>query len=440
MTRHDPITASIRREESDEASKEAEQRLIAATFTANSLAVTLEIDPGEMGDENCRMLWTTARAVVGRGDSFTLGLIAKQHETWGKYCRALIAAFGGETRESIGEITRTIKDAAARRRLHDLAMGLAEQAHDVATTPEEMLATFIRQASSIARRPTAKTKRQIALEIVEDLAREPDCYSTGMPILDRALGGGIYPAKMIGFAARKKVGKTVLLGTISDNLNRAAVKHLFISHEMAPKQIEQRNMARAGCFNPIQFLTRRHASLHEVAANYAIETPDHTVYEHRPGGTLEDDKRMVSSAIVNHGIKGVIIDYWQLIRGRRGQDTEEQHLGQVAQHLYDLCVAEGLWLLIAAQINQQGNTRGGEGLKLACDAYFTIHREKDQDAAWLEMEESRYVPYTNVGSDEKPGLIFVKNGPYFEDAMTVAGPAELTDDGRWTHPQYSALK
>ncbi len=72
-------------------------------------------------------------------------------------------------------------------------------------------------------------------------------------------------------------------------------------------------------------------------------------------------------------------------------------------------------MLVAAQVNQTGNTRGGEGLKLASDMYFTLHREKGAQGAWLEMEETRYTLYTDVGSANHPGLWLSKTGPHFVD-------------------------
>ena len=67
-------------------------------------------------------------------------------------------------------------------------------------------------------------------------------------------------------------------------------------------------------------------------------------------------------------------------------------------------------------MNQDGNTRGGEGLRLACDQYYTLHREKSDVRAWLEMGESRYTMYENVGSKDFPGMLLNSNGPHFCDS------------------------
>ena len=259
------------------------------------------------------------------------------------------------------------------------------------------------------------------------------CYQSGLTLLDRVIGGGFFPGKCYGIAARKKVGKTVLLGTISHNLNRAGVPHLFIAAEMSDSEIEQRNMARELGINSVRFLKRDRQSLHAPAQAYAAAVPDATFYERAPGATLDEVRRMVARAVIQRGIKGVILDYWQLVGGKERHETEEYHLRAVAQFLADACRRHGIWALVAAQVNQDGNTRGGEGLKLAVDVYFTLHRDKDSDHAWLEMEESRYVLYANVGSPDVPGLRLNKLGPFFEDAGDAGAGEGGARDGAREH-------
>ena len=104
---------------------------------------------------------------------------------------------------------------------------------------------------------------------------------------------------------------------------------------------------------------------------------------------------MVSRAITGKNIKGVIVDYLQLVTGKSNSDTEEYHLRSVSQWLADVARREGIFVLVATQVNQDGNARGGEGIRLACDQYYTLHREKNSDAAWLEMGESRYTKWAS---------------------------------------------
>src|SRR5262249_38089750 len=141
----------------------------------------------------------------------------------------------------------------------------------------------------IAGEEPAVTTAEIVERIVNDLSKPPRRWSTGLPGLDRSMGGGLYAGKLYAIAARKKVGKTTLLGTISFNLNHAGARHVFITGEMSPMEIEQRNMARMFGINSLDFLTRRGKDeLIRRAAEYAATAPRNVVWEHAPGCSLEE--------------------------------------------------------------------------------------------------------------------------------------------------------
>ncbi len=429
---------------SDNPAREAEQEILAAVFRDNSLAVTLELTPEDFGDSLHAKLWDVARDIVRQGRSFSAAQVAAAAPELSGYLTAL-AHGGSGFRPQIDQWASLIRDAGARRRLQDLARGIAEQAMDPALSPEELVADFMARAAGIGARSPARGKRAVAEQVYRWLKSPAPCYPTGLARLDQVLAGGLFAGKVVGLAARKKIGKTVLCATISHNLNRAGIRNGFIGLEMSDEEVEQRNMAREMGINSIEFLTRRNPNLADRVATYAATIPDNTVFEHMPGASLDEVRRAASRMVTHHGVKGIFLDYWQLIGGKPKGETEEFHLRSAAQWFADFCRQKSIFGFIAAQVNQEGNTRGGEGLKLACDVYFQLHREKDEPQAWLEMEESRYLLYSNVGSAESPGLILNPRGPFFEDAAT---PAELPlahapgwdlDRESAPPPRYSAL-
>ena len=399
-------------------SSESEQAVLGAVISDPTLALTLGLTPEDFGSEVHSRLWGIALDAVSRGGRLDLAVVAAAWPKMGTYLQALADSVAFQVPGSASSHAATVKDAAVRRRLKALGARLMEEADDPESKTEEIAAETAKALATTLLSP-GTGKRAVAERVAADLRRPPAIYPTGMVTLDMAIGGGLVAGKLYGIAARKKVGKTSFLGTISHNLNVAGTKHLFIALEMSPVEIEQRNMAREFGINSVQFLKPTSVFLERRVADYATTVPDHTVYEHAPGMSLDALRSVVTRAVLHHRICGVILDYWQLVGGKAKNETEEYHLRCVAQWLADTCRKEGLWCLIAAQVNQDGNTRGGEGLKLACDVYFTLHRDKDDDGAWLEMEESRYVLYANVGSEQAPGLRLDKHGPHFVDVAAM---------------------
>ena len=386
------------------------------------------LKPEDFFDPVYAEIWRIALDVHKDGGAISpVTLALRLKVTLGEDANEILATVAGAQNSTAQapHYAKQIRALSVRRAVASMFGQGSEAVADLERPIDEVIAETIGDLTRLSGEGARQsiTKRQVAHALVESLKEDLPCYSTGLPGLDRAMGGGAFAGKLYGFAARKKVGKTILLGTVSHNLNMAGVKHLFVPFEMSPAEIEQRNAARACEFNSVKFLTRDWPDMGKRLANYAVNVPDNTIYEYHPGATLDDIRAMAARHIVKNNIKGLVVDYWQLVGGKAPRETEEYHLRMVAQTLADIARREGLFVLTAAQVNQDGNTRGGEGLKLACDQYYTLHREKDQQGAWLQMEESRYTLYQNVGNDVCPGLMMNKNGPHFEDTQPQLGAA-----------------
>jgi replicative DNA helicase len=255
--------------------------------------------------------------------------------------------------------------------------------------------------------------------IIAGLTKTKAPTTTGLKQLDDAMGGGLYAGKSYGFAARKKVGKTILAGTISHNLARKGVKHLFICGEMSPEEIHQRTLARVGNFFPSAFRSAYGEAPHFKEQLKRLQETDwgqkNIIYRNAPGLTFEKLKRTFKQAVMQYGVKGIILDYWQLVGGKDGRKSQAEHLEEVAQWIADFGRKHGVWSITMAQINQEGNTRGGEGMRLAFDQVYKLEADDiTMPHRWLEMMDTRYTAWLDVGSKECPGLTLNMHGPYFE--------------------------
>lgn len=327
-----------------------------------------------------------------------------------------------------GEYGRIIYDLHLKREIIAIGQGLIEDGYsgEFDIGGDEIAGKYISSLQKMIGEgsQTSRSKKDVALRIAESLGTGIPNYSTGLPQLDTSMGGGMFEGKLYGLSARKKSGKTLLAGTISYNLNENSVPHMFIPMEMGDEEIEHRNIARHLKTNAINFLKPDpHGTLREQTLQYAEDINDFTVYEYLPGGSLSQIRAAIARGIVNHGIKGVFIDYLQLIGGQRKEDNEEQHTRRIAQDLANLARTEKIFIWINAQQNKDGYIRGGEGLSLACDQYYAMHRHEDDFGkmigAWMEMQDTRYTINLNVGSEKGGGLDLIKQGPYFEDSTNV---------------------
>ena len=319
------------------------------------------------------------------------------------------------------DYAKEIHNAASLRKIHE-ACNAALDAIAVGNATAEVVAAEMSSLTGdiLGKQESQRvmSDRQVAEAIAEDLKTARAVTSTGLSKLDSAMGGGLHAGKAYGFAARKKVGKTMLAGTISYNLAQQKIKHLFICGEMGSKEIHQRTMARQMDVFPSAFRSDygKSADFSKRFSDAIGDSSGCILYQDAPGLTFDDLKRYVTAALHQHKIQGIILDYWQLVGGKPARKNLSEHLDEVAQWIANAGRRMGFWSITMGQINQDGNTRGGEGMRLAFDQVYQIHREDvTMPQTWLEMMDTRYTAWTNIGSKEIPGLLMSKKGTHFEE-------------------------
>lgn len=322
---------------------------------------------------------------------------------------------------NVTDVSEVILDLALRRSLIGLCHTTLERLyHDTSWgIASEVAAELSRRASDvigIQEDGRFTDDHEVTKAILDRFKHERKPYSTGIDKLDACMGGGLYPGFSYGFAARKKTGKTILAGTISQNLNGQGTRHLFICGEMSPEEVQQRNLCRWLNVFPSEFRGMAPGfEFQKRIAAIADQSKRACIYRKAPGLTFTQLRQIVSSAVDRMKITGIILDYWQLVSGKdKGKSTAE-HLDEVAQWIADYCRRESLWSIVMGQINQEGNTRGGEGMRLAFDQVYQIYRpDLGKSETWIEMMETRYTAWENIGSEKVPGLYLNHKGPYFE--------------------------
>ncbi|MFW6221973.1 MAG: DnaB-like helicase C-terminal domain-containing protein [Bacteroidota bacterium] len=267
------------------------------------------------------------------------------------------------------------------------------------SNPHDII-SYIMSMDGDSKRKCSYSWNELTDLVFDDLESDLDFYPTGFRLLDKIMGGGLYEGYVYGIAGKEKSGKTTLAHTISYNLE---CNHLYVAMEMGAKQIHQRNIARSINRNSLDFL-------HEAERKKII--PEKSKVEQRnaylmdaAGWSWADIKREIIRHKIRYGIKGFIVDYWQLIQESEKGETEEYSMRKSAQAIADFCRNSGLWCICLAQMNKQGDLFGGGGLRKACDQLYFIKQpdenapKEQQNQRWLRMGASRYTPLFDAGRE-----------------------------------------
>lgn len=331
------------------------------------------------------------------------------------YARDCADAVPCPSKEQARHYAATIKENARKRRI---AATLKEVEAILPTRSSEDILAFL--GSSMAENADVTRRIKNGSEVFEEILSEFDlptqCWPTGLHSLDFCMVGGVHAGYTYGFAGKEKSGKTTLAHTISFNLDRAGCPHLYIALEMGSREIERRNIARRLGENSLRF--RNLDKAFKAGVKNAVRS-ENVFYLDAPGSILSEILYEIGIARLRHGIRGFILDYWQLVEGRERGETEEQHLRRTSQSLADYAKKHGLFCIILAQENKDGDLFGGGGLRKACDQLYFIEMPKghgSEHLRWLRMAASRYTPRSDAGTEGDPAFMLNQNsGPYFEN-------------------------
>ena len=405
-----------------------EAQVVGAVLTDNDLfREVCFLDAGHFSDPVHAELWQFVGDQIIAGRTATPGTLAmslgeRLHDLGGRDFLSGLASYGDMIAPAICDAAERLRQLAQWRRLMALGNDITEWARSQSMSPDDAFSALLREAEGAIQsgRPTARTKRQVARAAISEALEPRDPVTTGVDSLDFLMHGGLIKKRMTAIGGLFGRGKTILLGSISENLNARGIRHLVISLETPPEDVEIRNCARRLDLNAAQIYDPGdplHGRFVHNAERYIDHMPDNTLYEWMPGASIDDIHRVIIRARHRFGIEGFILDYWQLIRGRERGMNEEGHLREVANRLAAITRREDLWSLIAAQTDERGKLLVSQGLIHAAALFIRLVREENDVAAFFQTEKSNYTRYADTGTQSNPGMIFDLKGPHFRNAL-----------------------
>ncbi|MFQ5465930.1 MAG: replicative DNA helicase, partial [Thermodesulfobacteriota bacterium] len=304
------------------------------------------------------------------------------------------------TAANIGYYAKIVKDKALLRRLISSATSIIEDCYQGVGSIEE----FVDEAEHKIYQVTQdKAKRSFfalrditkdAFETIEKLYERKSHItgvSTGFKDLDK-LTAGLQDSDLIIIAGRPSMGKTSFALNIAEH---AAIEDnspvAVFSLEMSKEQLVQRMLAcrarvdlqkiRSGYLKREDWgsLTTAVGSLHD-APIYIDDTPAQSVLEMRAKA-----RRWKSEL----GLKLVIVDYLQLMRGRRANDNREQEISEISRSLKAMAKELHLPVIALSQLSRMTERREGNRPMLS-DLRESGAIEQDADVVMFVYRESVY--------------------------------------------------
>lgn len=175
-------------------------------------------------------------------------------------------------------------------------------------------------------------------------------YPTGFNHFDRK-SGGLQTSDLIIIAADTSSGKTSLSIKIAMNANCPIA---FYSMEMKKEQIAARMMSiESGVpANEILFSKLDTGKINEIEKGVARLFDKPIYFDDKSTSNIDGILASIRRLKAKYDIKGVIVDYLQILNVNMKNGNKEQQMGDVARRLKNIAKDLDIWVIALSQLNR----------------------------------------------------------------------------------------
>lgn len=310
---------------------------------------------------------------------------------------------------------RRYAEIVAERALMRSMMRVADEVKSIAGDTSVPVLSRLDKAQGVLQALQVKQARQMPTVIADTIVGLLDRVErladgtavpgipTGIPSLDRMLGGGFKPGKQVIIAARPSVGKSSLAEQLCINLARAGHPAAMFSQEMGKDELADRAVANIGRI-ALDRLLSGELEQHEWSRLIeAIEVmrnlPLH--FDDQPALTLSDISAKARMLKRQHGIKLIVIDYLQLCAAGKATDSRHHQIEEMSRRLKNLARELDITIVTLSQLNREVEKRTS-GRPMLSDLKESGAIEEDADVVILLSRFSTRPDGVNVIACDVP--------------------------------------
>jgi replicative DNA helicase len=224
------------------------------------------------------------------------------------------------------------------------------------------------------------------LDRIQDAAdgKVPVGIPTGIPGLDRMIGGGLKGGKQIILAARPSVGKSSLAEQVAINLAMAGYPAAIFSQEMTKDELTDRAVSNIGRIELDNVISGRLADDEWSRLTEAVEKLRQCplFLDDQPALTLYDIAGKARMLKRQHGVKLIVLDYLQLCAGAQEADNRHHQIEQLSRGIKTLAKQLDLTFITLSQLNREVEKRAS-GRPVLSDLKESGAIEEDADIVML---------------------------------------------------------
>jgi len=338
----------------------------------------------------------------------------------GRYLESLAVA--AECILNVSDYAKVIRDLACKRAIIIAAQEAMDKAFDpsftgAASEISNDLSLIMENIRAGSMTHLIRSASDEVDDLIIHLAKEQISVTTGFKPIDDSMGGGMRGGCLYAIEAPGKTFKTgFIAGVFEKSSLDIGTPTLVISLEMSTRDILQRIMAgnaqRSFFGIEKESIRSKVKSKIQDFQRLARMREKLSFVAHLPSSSIDQILSVMSDAVVEKGVKLFLIDYYQLIGGKRRDQSSADHLEEVAYRLMGFASKHEVIVMIASQTNNDGGTLRSGGLRRACSWLGSLNKvevntgaiDMDETGLWVEVQMNRYGPSHDIGSKFSPAF------------------------------------
>ena len=282
--------------------------------------------------------------------------------------------------------------------------------------------TFSKRVTSGIGNKVGDDASEIANELADELSKgKITRVATHIRTLDYFTYGGFNGGNLIILAARPSVGKTTIAMQIAQAASADNNKTLVFSLEMTKKELVQRLLQSTGLVSQYELVTHNiNWNNYERALGMVVNS---NLIINDDAYNIHDIRHKIITSVKTQGVKMVMIDYLQLIKGADPRMSMNDQVGELTSALKQTAKQCNIPIIVLSQLSRESvrenrspqlyDLRSSGAIEQDADIVVMLERSKDDMGAIIDNKIDMWIRKNRAGKCNFDNPIRLKGNEYY---------------------------
>ena len=282
--------------------------------------------------------------------------------------------------------------------------------------------TFSKRVTSGIGNKVGDDASEIANELADELSKGIITrVSTHIRTLDYFTYGGFNGGNLVILAARPSVGKTTIAMQIAQAASADNNKTLVFSLEMTKKELVQRLLQSTGLVSQYELVTHNiNWDNYEKALGMVVNS---NLIINDDAYNIHDIRHKIITSVKTQGVKMVMIDYLQLMKGADPRMSKNDQVGELTSALKQTAKQCNIPIIVLSQLSRESvrenrspqlyDLRSSGAIEQDADIVIMLERSKDDMGAIIDNKIDMWIRKNRAGKCNFDNPIRLKGNEYY---------------------------